>query len=270
MVLPWILSCPALLLHKGFSFCASDFSSGRLLLLSLYIHKAHVGRIPYFSCLDMRQVLCPWSLGVGFSQHPCSSSINPGSETQAGFVLLPQVTLARVIHFVQSPVHKCSCSFRVMAESHCLSIKSLGWVLDCLSLLQRWITSASCQWTVWGSWVSCYTPIEKHLPCNIWEMSRTQPVCVSAFQQEQAMLCGLHGLKWRGYLTLKFRQVLCAWTIQGLWLKCASLLKYFLLIFSRGSGEQCDEWCRLFLYLGLPGILNCHSRPWREVRVSFL
>ena len=140
---------------------------------------------------------------------------------------------------------KCSCSFRVMAESHCLSIKSLGWVLDCLSLLQRWITSASCQWTVWGSWVSCYTPIDKHLPCNIWEMSRTQPVCVSIFQQEQAMLCGLHGLKWRGYLTLKFRQVLCAWTIQGLWLKCASLLKYFLLICSRGSGEQCDEWCRL-------------------------
>lgn len=109
MVLPWILSCPALLLHKGFSFCASDFfPSGRLLLLSLYIHKGHVGRIAYFSCLDMRQVLCPWSLGVGFSQHPWYSSINPGSGTQAGFVRLPQVALARVIHFVQSPGHKCS------------------------------------------------------------------------------------------------------------------------------------------------------------------
>ena len=103
-VLPWILSCPVLLLHKGVSFCAFDFfPSGRLLPLSLYIHKAQVRRIPYFPCLDKSQGLCPWSLGVGFSQHPCFS----GSGMQAGFLLLPQVALARVTHFGQSPGHKC-------------------------------------------------------------------------------------------------------------------------------------------------------------------
>lgn len=209
MVLPWILSCPALLLHKGVSFCASDFfPSGRLLLLSLCIHKAHVGRIPHFSCLDKSRVLCPWSLGVGFSQHPCFSSINPGSGMQAGFLLLPQVALARVIQFVQSPGHKCSLLLQMDGRISPLIDKEPRMVVDFLSLRQRWITFACCQWRVWGRRVSCYTPIGKHIPCS-WEMSRTQPVCASVFQQKQTMLFGLHGLKWRGYLTLKFRQVVC-------------------------------------------------------------
>lgn len=44
LLLHWILSCPAFLLHRGLSFCAPDFfPSGRLLLLSLYIHKVHMG-----------------------------------------------------------------------------------------------------------------------------------------------------------------------------------------------------------------------------------
>lgn len=42
----------------------------------------------------------------------------------------------------------------------------------------------------------------------------------------------------KGYTTLIFRQVLHAWNTEGLTLKCASLLKSFLSIIRRDSGEK--------------------------------
>lgn len=113
-----------LLLHKGFSFCASDFFPSDEYCCYPCIFTRSCRKVAYFSCLVMRQVLCPWSLGVGFSQHPWSSSINPGSGTQAGFVRLPQVALAKSDSLCsESWAQVFLAPSRVMAESHRLSIK---------------------------------------------------------------------------------------------------------------------------------------------------